>query len=87
MIANDLRSVMASMRAYSDGEPIPAKTMALFVERLEEIAGRVERFERMPVPPAFRLTDQHEDEKVVFIRAHTRTKPRLVCNNSGGDAA
>lgn len=88
MISTDLRNLTASMRAYSDGEPIPAKTMALFVERLEEIAERVERFERMPVPPSFRLTDQHEDEKVVFIRAHTRTKPRLVIgNNSGGDAA
>ncbi|MDO8837984.1 MAG: hypothetical protein Q7V31_03585 [Parvibaculum sp.] len=87
MIANDLRSVMASMRAYSDGKPVPAKTMQLFVERLEEIAERVDRFERMPVPAAFRLTDQSEDERLVFIRAHERMKPRLARSDNGGDAA
>lgn len=89
MIANDIRSLTASMKAYADGQPLPAKTLALFVERLEEIAERVERFERMPVHHSFRLTDQHEDEKVVLIRAHTRAKPRPVAvqpSNGGGAA-
>jgi len=87
MISTDLRNLTASMRAFGD-KPITPATMRIFLGRLDEIVREVERFERMPVPKSFRLTDQREDEEVVFIRAHTRTKPRLVCsNNSGGDEA
>lgn len=87
MISTDLRNLTASMRAFGD-KPVSPASMQLFLKRLDAIVQEVERFERMPVPAAFRLTDQREDEKVVFIRAHTRTKPRLVITgNNGGDAA
>lgn len=86
MISTDLRNLTASMRAFGD-KPVTPATMKIFLGRLDEIVREVERFERMPVPKSFQLTDQHEDEKVVFIRAHTRTKPQLVRSNNGGDAA
>ncbi|MBX3447546.1 MAG: hypothetical protein KF765_12400 [Parvibaculaceae bacterium] len=82
MISTDLRNLTSTMRAFGD-EPVSPATMKLFLGRLEAIVEEVERFERMPVPGSFKLSDQAQDDKVVFIRAHTRLKPQLVRSQGG----
>ena len=82
MISKDLRNLTSSIRAFGD-QPVSPATMKIFLGRLDDIVKEVERFERMPVPASFRLSDQSHDDKVVHIRAHTRLKPQLVRSQGG----
>lgn len=74
MISSDLRSLTASLKAHYDNGHLPPGFFNIFVDRLHDIAERVERIEGEPVPDAARGL-LFDDEKVVSM-VNRRPKPR-----------
>lgn len=92
MISNDLRNLIGSFKAHLDADHLPPAYQKVLLDRLREIADLIAVLEGNVIPPNQRggwsnPDYENNDGNVVSIRAHVRSKPRVVKSNNGGDAA
>lgn len=91
MISTDLRNLASSMKAHADCDQLAPGFVKVLLARLCEIADQAAALEGMTVPPHLRggffAGEEPDTGNVVSIRAHVRSKPKLVKSNNGGDAA
>lgn len=82
MISTDLRSLTASLKAHYNLGQLSPGFFEVFVKRLHDIAGDVERLEAQPVPASLR-GGLFDDENVISIETRRKAPFRVIAGEGG----